>query len=419
MPSLLRSHIAEPSRAIAPFDTAALADRVARVGPVQLADLARFGARVTIAFTDATRACPDAALIPFVLSELWSLGVRASDVTLLCATGLHRPTTREERLAKLGPPVIERVRVVDHDALDPQGLVALDGVDGLPVVTNRLCVETDVLIATGVVEPHQYAGYSGGFKTAVIGCGGEATIQATHSPAMLDHPGTRLGSIEGNPFQQFVRRAGARIGLDLALNVVMNDAGEMLAAAYGEPAAVHDHLVGQARRVFEVAVPRPAHMALAGVEPVKAVNLYQASRAATYLALADRTPLLPGAPIVLPAPIPEGAGQGTGERRFFEMLSQAESPAQVLEHMRRTGFPAGAQRAYVLAQVLAQHPIIVVGALHPEVARACHMLTAGDLDEGLALAEQLARRRFGVPDGEPLDYLVVPHALLVLPRLAL
>lgn len=105
MPSLLRSHIAEPSRAIAPFDTAALADRVARVGPVQLADLARFGARVTIAFTDATRACPDAALIPFVLSELWSLGVRASDVTLLCATGLHRPTTREERLAKLGPPV--------------------------------------------------------------------------------------------------------------------------------------------------------------------------------------------------------------------------------------------------------------------------------------------------------------------------
>jgi hypothetical protein len=192
----------------------------------------------------------------------------------------------------------------------------------------------------------------------------------------------------------------------------------MLAAAYGEPAAVHDHLVESARQVFEVPVPRPAHLALAGVEPVKAVNLYQASRAATYLALADRTPLLPGAPIVLPAPIPEGAGQGTGERRFFEMLSQADSPAGVLERMRRIVFPAGAQRAYVLAQVLVQHPIIVAGALHPEVARACHMLTAGDVDEALAMAGQMARRRFGVPDGEPLDCLVVPHALLTLPRLA-
>jgi nickel-dependent lactate racemase len=269
-----------------------------------------------------------------------------------------------------------------------------------------------------VVEPHQYAGYSGGAKTVVIGCGGEATIQATHSAAMLDQPGVRLGAVKNNPFQHFVRRAGELIGLDYVVNVVLDDVGRILMAAAGAPNAVHDELVEQARSIYEVRVYRPAHLALAGVPTPKAANLYQASRAATYLALADNTPLLPGAPILLPAAIPEGAGQGTGERRFYEVLSQAGSPAQLVNELRRTGFPAGAQRAYILAQVLTQHPVIVVGAERPEVARACHLHAAADMQSGMALAEELARASFNMGAEEPLNFLIVPDALLTLPRLA-
>ncbi len=391
---------------------------VTPVGSRRLNDIVQPGMHVTIAFTDATRACPDELLISQLFIRLGALGVALPDVTLLCATGLHRPMTSVEREVKLGRELAARARVVDHHALDPASLVHLDDVDGLPVVVDRLCVETDVLIATGVVEPHQYAGYSGGAKTVVIGCGGEETIQATHGAAMLDQPGVRLGSVMNNPFQQFVRRAGERIGLDYVVNVVLDDTGRMLVAAAGEPNAVHDWLVERARTFYETRVYRPAHMALAGVPAPKAANLYQASRAATYLALADNTPLLPGAPILLPAALPEGAGQGTGERRFYEVLSGARSPAQLVDELRRTGFPAGAQRAYILAQVLMHHPIIVVGAEHPEVVRACHMYAVADMQAGMALAEDLSRQSFNMGSDEPLNFLIVPDALLTLPRLA-
>ncbi len=399
-------------------DPFSLANDLTYVGQQRLSTLVKPGMRVTIAFTDATRACPDELLVGWLLAELIVLGVAPSDITLLCATGLHRPMTEAECLAKLGEEIAGRIQVVNHNALDAAELVDLGKIDGLPVVVNRRCLETDLLLATGVVEPHQYAGYSGGAKTVVIGCGGEATVQASHSALMLDQPGTRLGAIDGNPFQAFVRRAGVRIGLAYVVNVMLSEAGQILAAAAGEPTAVHDFVVNQARQVYEVPVERPAHLAIAGVSAAKAVNLYQASRAATYLALADHTPLLPGAPILLPVAIPEGAGQGTGEQRFYDILSQAESPAQLMTTLRRTGFPAGAQRAYILAQVLAQHPVIVVGAQHPDVVRACHMHTSPDMESGLALAESLARQQFDRPGTQPLDLLVVPHALLTLPRLS-
>ncbi len=388
------------------------------IGEVQLARIARPGMRVTIAFTDATRACPDERLVGELLADLATAGVAPDSITLLCATGLHRPSTHAERMAKLGEAIVARYRIVDHDALDPAGLVDLGVVDGRPLVINRRCVECDLLLATGVVEPHQYAGYSGGAKTVVIGCGGEATISATHGPAMLDAPGTRLGAIAGNPFQAFVRAGGERSGLRYVINTVLSDAGEICEIAAGAPAAVHDHLVAQARALYEAPVLQPAHVACAGVEGPKAANLYQASRAATYLALAERTPLLPGAPILLPAPIPEGAGEGAGERRFFEVLSHATSPHQLLDQLRRTGFAAGAQRAYILAQVLVRHPMIVVGAQHPDVVRACHMHAAPDMEAGIKLADRLARDAFNLAPHEPLTFLDVPHALLTLPRLA-
>lgn len=414
IPNRLRLHIAESG---AQYRHISLADDLVYMDQRRLADLARPGMRVTIACTDATRTCPDEQLVGLLVAELVLAGIAEVDITLLCATGLHRPTTPAERLVKLGPQLVERLQIVDHQAMNLAELVNLGEIDGLPVVVNRRCVETDLLLATGVVEPHQYAGYSGGAKTVVIGCGGEATIQTTHGSAMLDHPGVRLGAIESNPFQAFVRRAGVRVGLAYVVNVLLNGVGEMVAAAAGEPTAVHDHLVAQGRQLYETLVPRPAHIALAGVSPAKAINLYQASRAATYLALTDRTPLLPGAPILLPASIPEGAGQGAGEQRFLDILSAAESPTQLIAELRRSGFPAGGQRAYILAQVLAQHPVIVVGAAHPEIVRACHMQAVPDLASGLTLAENLARQHFGIAVPQPLDFLVVPHALLTLPKL--
>ncbi len=401
-----------------PADTpgAPLRELLREVGTCRLRDVARPGMRVVIAFTDATRHAPDEAIVTIILEELLAAGLERDAVTLLCAVGLHRPMTAAERRAKLGVHA-DAMRVLDHDARNAEGLVALGHVGGLPVVVNRLLHDADLVIATGVVEPHQYAGFSGGAKTAVIGCGGEATIAATHGPAMLDRPGVRLGRIDGNPFQEFVRAAGRMIGVDYAVNAVLDEQGDAVAAAAGAPDDVHNHLAAlcSARCGFEV--DAPVHMAILGVSEAKGSNLYQASRAVTYVARADRTPLLPGAPVVLCAEMPEGAGVGTGELRFAEALTAAESPAALLESMRAHGFPAGAQRAYILAQALALHPVIVAAPGHAPLIRACHMEYAPTLELALPIAERIARERFAVQPTDRLRCLVVPNALATLVRL--
>ena len=167
-----------------------------------LKELAHGAKTAVIAYTDATRACPDAIIVPPLLSELEAAGIPRDGITLLCAVGMHRASTYEEKVAKLGPDIVERYRVIDHD---PQSTVEFGEYKGVPLTINPICLETDLLLATGVVEPHHYAGWSGGGKTVAIGCAGAATISATHSPRMLDDDSVRLGRVEGNIFQEVVR----------------------------------------------------------------------------------------------------------------------------------------------------------------------------------------------------------------------
>jgi nickel-dependent lactate racemase len=269
-----------------------------------------------------------------------------------------------------------------------------------------LAYGADLLIATGIVEPHQYAGYSGGPKTVSIGCGGEETIAATHRPAMLTRPGVRLGCVEGNPFQAAVREIGQRVGLKFALNLVQDDEGNILQVCAGAPGAVHDLLAAFARRVFEVQLPHSFDLAIAGVGTPKDVNLYQASRAITYLQLTARPPVRPGGILILPAPCPEGAGAGIGEQRFLAALRDAPDVQTMLNQMHAHGYPPGGQRAFCVGQVLAENEVIVVGAQDPQVVRDCKMTPAQTMEAALALARAKL--------GERLKVLVVPHALQTL-----
>ena len=370
--------------------------------------LASTQTRVCVVFTDATRACPDDVLIPAILQELERAGVPDDHITLLCAIGLHRPSTLEEKIAKLGSAVVERYRVIDHD---PQQCVVVPGVVAHSaqsgVAVNALLLESDLIIATGVVEPHQYAGHSGGGKTVVIGCGSERTIELTHGPQFLEQPGVRLGRIEGNPFQQFVREAAQAIGLKFVVNVVLDGMGQAIAVQAGDPNAVHDALVPVARSIYEVPVSQQFDVVIADADPPKDVNLYQASRAVTYVGLSAASPIRPGGVIILGARCPEGAGQGVGERRFYEALSRVTDLEQLLKDFRVRGCRAGEQRAFMLAQVLLKQPVIVVGSRCPEVIAACHMLAVASWDEAIARAEQLV--------GPQAAVLYLPHPLHTLP----
>ncbi len=384
----------------------------------RLINLAAPSTRVCLVFTDATRACPDHILVPAILRELDQAGVPDDHVTLLCATGLHRPSTREEKIAKLGREVVERYRVTDHEPSNcagPRRDSAASGWSSRPfearhdISVNSVLLDSDLIVATGVVEPHQYAGYSGGGKTVVLGCGSDETIGLTHGPQFLDQPGVRLGQIEGNAFQQFVRDAAQVIGLKFVVNVVLDGAGRAIAVQAGHPIAVHDALIVTARSIYEVPIEHTYDVVIAQVDPPKDVNLYQASRAATYVGLSATPPIRKSGIIIVVAQCPEGAGQGRGEKRFFTALSQASDLQQLLAQYRRDGCQAGEQRAYMLAQVLLNHEVVVAGSQCPEVVEACHLVAASSLDEAIGHA----RRRLGAA----AQVLYLPHPLQTIPNI--
>jgi nickel-dependent lactate racemase len=399
------------SKTVMPIEDVPAAVAGAVAHPINLSPLRKLsgpGDTVCIVFTDVTRASPDDLLVPPVLAELEAAGVHDEDVTLLCGIGLHRPSTLEEKIAKLGKAVVDRYRVIDSEPLNPGALVDLGTTEsGIPLSVNKVAYEADLLIATGIVEPHQYAGYSGGRKTLAVGAAGEAMIAYTHGPHMLDHPGTRLGRIEGNPFHEAVSEAARRAGLRFIVNVVQDDQKRVAYVRAGEPEAAFKELVAFARTLYEVSVPQQYDVAVGGVGYPKDANLYQASRAASYLFFAPTPLVRPGGFFIVPAPCGEGAGEGVGEQRFLKAMQEAPDAHAILDDARKHGYPPGQQRAFVMAKVLEKNDVIIVGAEDPDLIRSAKLLSAPTMEAAFAMVSEKL--------GYALSALIVPHALLTLP----
>jgi lactate racemase len=378
------------------------------IGAPRLRELGKGKCRACIVVTDATRACPDHLLVPPMLEELAAAGVPDEAITILVAVGTHRASTQAEKIDKLGPDIVARYNIFDHDASDLTNLVHVaDGPGGIPFLLNRLAVEADLLLATGRVEPHQYAGYSGGGKTVAIGCAGEEIIAYTHGPAMLDLAGTRLARLAGNPFQEAVRQVARAANLAFVANIVMDDEGQPVAIAYGEPATVQDHLAELASELYEVAIPDQVDIAVAGVGYPKDANLYQASRAASYLQFAPTPVVRPGGVIIIPAQCPEGAGEGAGEQRFRNKMAAPDGPSAIIDRARAEGIRPGEQRAYVMARVLEHVSVMIAGAENSADVEEIGLMACDSVESALERAVTIT--------GTPATAVVVPHALLTLP----
>jgi nickel-dependent lactate racemase len=343
---------------------------------------------VAVVVTDITRKSPDDVLLDVLLARLAELGVERDQVTVVVGLGLHRPMTGEELIEMLGD---HADLAVNHD---PDDVVTVGHVEGAKVELNAHVADADVVVSTGVVEPHQYAGFSGGAKTVVVGAGGEAFIRHTHGPELLGRAGVRLGRVDGNPFRDLLDRAGDLVGLDFCLNLADGPTGTLGVAA-GDPRAVVRELAGVAREALSVPVTDDYDAVVCGVGAPKDANLYQTTRAATYVVLGDRNPLRDGGRVVIPADLVEGAGMGTGEQRFYERLKTASDAATLYEEMR-AGYEPGAQRAFVVARVLRDHDVWVTNSQHPEVVEECLMHAADEVADAVEAGS---------------DVLVVPDAL--------
>ena len=388
--------IAEPPTVESVDPRAAVERAMADPHGPPLADLVSDNDDVAIVVTDVTRDTPDRETLAALFDRLPIPSTeRGERVTIVLGLGLHRPMTDAEIEAALGEyaPL-----AVNHD---PDDTVTVGHVDGVAVELSRTVAAADVTLATGLVEPHQYAGFSGGAKTVVIGAGGEPLVRYTHGPSVLSKPGVRLGSVDDNPFREILDRAGDLAGPDYAVNLAAAPSG-FLGAAAGRPRAVVRELARRTRQAVSVPVAREYDACLAGVGAPKDANLYQTSRAATYVALGARDPV-PDGRIVVPARLTEGAGEGRGERRFADRLANAESAESLYESMR-AGYEPGAQRAFVLARTLRDHDVWITNSDCPELVEESLLHAADTPADALdAAADVLV-----VPDA--LDTLLVPPA---------
>jgi nickel-dependent lactate racemase len=348
---------------------------------------------IAIVVTDVTRATPDDVLVDALVADLREAGVERDQISIVVGLGLHRPMTDDELRSALG----EYADLAqNHDAESAPSIGGVEGPDGeaVEIQLNPTVADADAVVSTGMVEPHQYAGFSGGAKTVAIGAGGESLIRYTHGPDMLARGGVRLGRVEGNPFRETLDAAGDLIGVDFCLNVTHAPVG-ILGASAGDHREVVRDLAELCKRNISVSLHDRYDAVIAGVGAPKDANLYQTTRAATYVALGDYNPLKEGGRIVVPARLQEGAGEGTGEKRFYDWLSEATSAEDLYDEMRR-GYEPGAQRAFVVARVLRDYDVFVTNSDHPGVVEDCLM----------AARESVAD---AVDPGS--DVLVVPDAL--------
>ncbi len=210
----LRVDLPDHAHVLAPADVPALPDPSAAVrealrrpiGCPPLPELMRPGDSVAIVFSDITRPTPNHILIPALLEELAEAGIDRRSITLINGLGMHRVNTPEELESMLGRDVVEGFRIVQHDSEDGGGLTYLmTNQRGARVSINRHYMQAQVKILTGLVEPHIFAGYSGGGKAVLPGIDGAEAVMSNHSGAMVGHPKSTWCSVEGNPIYREMR----------------------------------------------------------------------------------------------------------------------------------------------------------------------------------------------------------------------
>jgi nickel-dependent lactate racemase len=280
---------------------------------------------VAISICDGTRPQPRHIVVPAILEELDGI-VRLADIVVLVATGTHRGNSEEELRAMLGDEVLASVRVVNHDARDQPALTWMGrfGAD-VPVWLNSEWAQADVRITTGFVEPHFFAGFSGGPKLVAPGLAGLETTLTLHDAARIGHPDARWGVTQGNPVHDDVRAIAAATGTDFALDVVLDGEQRIAHAFGGELFAMHEAACAVVRQTAMRAVPRRFDVVLTTNSgfPLDQ-NLYQAVKGMSAAAQVVR----PGGAIVCAAECRDGF---PSHGSYRDELTAAASPAALLE----------------------------------------------------------------------------------------
>ncbi len=307
------SRLPDPDRAVAE----ALA---APTGSPPLAQLARGRRSACVVVSDRTRPVPNRVLVPPVLGALEAAGVARGAITVLVATGMHGPTAGPDLDELLGPAVTGAYRVVNHDCRDRAGLQRVGEIQGVPIEVNRRYLDADLKILTGLIEPHGFAGFSGGGKSVVPGLAGFDTLRFFHGYDLVAHPGVALGRIRENPFRDHVDRVAVETGAGFLVNAVLDQDRRLAAVVAGHPVGAFRLGCRIAGELSVVRVEAPADLVITtgGGHPLDA-SLYQATKGL----FAVKDLVRPGGTILWVA----GCGEGAGSATFGRLVRSAGSAA--------------------------------------------------------------------------------------------
>lgn len=322
------------------------------LGTPRLSELARGRKRAAIMVSDSTRGVPTSHVMPMVLDELARAGMKRESVTVVIATGVHRGATEDEIREIVGERNLAGLTVINHNPYDPHLLVSLGTTArGTPVEVSKAVYEADLRIAVGKVEPHEFAGFSGGRKSVLPGIASERTIEINHSPEMLMSPSARPGQLEGNPIHLDMVEAAGMLEVHFTVNLVLNQAGRTVGIFTGGLDEAHKGAVAFMRSFCQISLKtRPDIVVTTPGKPLN-INFYQSVK--PLIALAPV--MAPGGVLVLYCSCRDGLGSD-------DMLIPYEGARDVEEVIRRLSHDYRIQmdHALLLGKILLKGVRIIV-----------------------------------------------------------
>lgn len=322
IPNGHRVDVLEKHEVVPIADPAArLREAIARpTGAPPLRELARGRRDAVIVVSDITRPVPNAALLPPILEALREGGLPIEAVTLLVATGLHRPNTPAELDTMLGTEIARSVQIAQHDARDAAAHADLGHTaGGIPILIDRRFLDADLRVITGLIEPHLMAGYSGGRKAVAPGLAGVETVRVAHGPAMLEgHVGP--GIVDGNPLHENLLEIQRRVGVDFLVNVALDRNRAIAGVFCGDPEAAHAEGMAFVADESQVSLDAPADLVITsgGGAPLD-TTFYQAIKGISTAS----SIVAPGGAILLCAALTEGIGSAS----FEKLLRESANPS--------------------------------------------------------------------------------------------
>jgi nickel-dependent lactate racemase len=378
----------------------------APIGSVALAELVKPGDGVVVVHTDITRATPNERILPVLLDELEAVGIDRENITLLNGLGTHRPQTAAELRAMLGDHIVDRYRCLQHDCNDETNLVSL-GVTSLghPVRINRFYLEADVRILTGFIEPHFFAGFSGGPKAVIPSLAGAESVFTNHGLEMIAHPNATWGVIEGNPIWEEMCAVALRTNPAFLLNVSLNTrreitgiyAGDMLAAFLKGCSFVKENAMRAVEKPYDIVITTNSGYPLDQ-------NLYQSVKG---LSAANQI-VRQGGSIIIATACEDGL---PNHGRYAALLAEAGSPQGVIDMISKPGFCAQDQwQVQIQAQIQQRADVYVYsdGLTDEQIQRAL-FIPCRDLEQTISQLQEKygpQARMCVIPEGpQTIPYL--------------